>query len=89
VFAAQELAARLGNVVVPAILVVVSSVVMWMLLTVFAIALSQQPKIRRALLREISDYTSNAEAQAFAEEAARTGSAAPDPMFAADRKPPP
>ncbi|HEY0815199.1 MAG TPA: hypothetical protein VGE11_18165 [Pseudonocardia sp.] len=74
VFAAQELSARLGSVVIPAVLVVVSSVVMWMLLTVFAVALSQQPKIRRGLLREISDYTSNAEAEAFAQEAARTGS---------------
>jgi len=63
VFAAQVLAARLGSVVVPAILVVLSSAVMWLLLTVFAIALSQQPRIRRGLLREISDYTSNAEAR--------------------------
>jgi hypothetical protein len=31
---------------------------------------AQHPKIRRALLREIADYTSDAEALAYAEEAA-------------------
>jgi hypothetical protein len=50
---------------------------MWMLLTVFAVALSQQPKVHRALLREITDYTANAEAKAFAEEAARSSASAP------------
>ena len=87
VFAAQELAARLGSVVIPAILVVLSSAGMWLLLTVFAIALAQQPKIRGVLMREISDYTSNAEAHAFAEEAARTASTAPDVVDASVRKP--
>jgi hypothetical protein len=87
VFAAQELAARLDSVVVPAILVVLSSAVMWLLLTVFAIALSQQPKIRRVLLREISDYASNAEARAFAEEDARTASTVPQAAGASVRKP--
>jgi uncharacterized integral membrane protein len=70
-FAAQELSSPLGGAIVPAILVILSSVVMWLLLTVFAVALSQQPKVRRALLREIADYNSNAEGRAFAEEAAR------------------
>jgi hypothetical protein len=59
---------RLGNVLIPAILVVLSSVAMWLLLTIFAVALSQQPKVRRALMREIADYSSNAEARAFAAE---------------------
>jgi hypothetical protein len=68
VFAARELASRLGNVLIPAILVVLSSVAMWLLLTIFAVALSQQPKVRRALMREIADYSSNAEARAFAAE---------------------
>jgi hypothetical protein len=71
VFAAQQLASRLGEVIIPAILIVLSSVAMWLLLTVVAVALSQQPKIRRGLMREIADYTANAEARAFAEEAAR------------------
>lgn len=75
VFAAQEAAARLGNIVIPAILVLLSSFVMWLLLTIFAIALSQQPKVRRTLMREIADYKSNAEARAFAEEAARDAGA--------------
>ena len=70
VFAAQDLAQRLGETVIPVLLVVVSSLTMWFLLTVFAVALSQQPKVRRTLLREIADYTSNAEAQAYAAEAA-------------------
>ena len=73
VFAAQELATRLGSVVLPAILVVISSVSMWILLTIVAVALSQQPKIRRALMRELADYTSNAEARALAQEAERAG----------------
>jgi hypothetical protein len=68
VLAARELAARLGGPAVPAVLVVVSSAAMWLLLTVFAMALAQQPKIRRILLREIADYGSNAEARAFARE---------------------
>jgi hypothetical protein len=70
VFAAQDLAQRLGEAVIPAILVVISGIFMWFLLTVFAVALSQQPKVRRTLLREIADFNSNAEAQAFAAEAA-------------------
>jgi hypothetical protein len=45
------------------------SVVM-VLLTVFAVALSQQPKVRRTLQKEIADYQANAEARAFAAEQA-------------------
>lgn len=69
VFAAQQLTARLGSVVIPAILIILSSLTMWFLLTVFALALAEQPKIRRALMREIADYGSNAEARAYADEA--------------------
>ncbi len=69
VFAAQELAARIGGWVIPAIIVVLSSVAMWILLTVFAVALSQQPKIHRQLLKELADYTSNSEARALAKAA--------------------
>jgi hypothetical protein len=50
---------------------------MWLLLTIVAVAPSQQPKIRRGLLREIVDYTANVEARAFAEEAARARPSAP------------
>jgi len=76
VFAAQDLAQRLGEAVIPVILLVISGIFMWFLLTVFAVALSQQPKVRRTLLREIADYNSNAEAQAFAAEDAANGAEA-------------
>jgi hypothetical protein len=66
VFAAQEWASRLGSAVLPAIFVILSSVGMWVLLTIVAVALSQQPKIRRALMKELADYHSNGEAQAAA-----------------------
>lgn len=69
VFAAQELAERIGGWVLPAIIVVLSSIGMWILLTVFAVALSQQPKIHRKLLKELADYTSNSEARALAKAA--------------------
>ena len=36
-------------------------------------AVAQQLKIRRAFMREIADYTSNAEARAYAEEAEPRG----------------
>jgi len=54
-------------------------------LTVFATALSEQPKIRRALLREIADYNSNAEARAFAEEAAQAAATTPGSAGTAER----
>lgn len=63
VFAAKEWADRLGSAVLPAIFVILSSASMWLLLTIVAIALSQQPKIRRALLKELADHQSNVEAR--------------------------
>ena len=39
---------------------------MWVLLTIVAVALSQQPRIRRGLLKELADFSTNAEAQAAA-----------------------
>ncbi|MHC1559022.1 hypothetical protein ACR9E3_08695 [Actinomycetospora sp. C-140] len=56
VFAAQEWAERLGSSVLPAIFVIISSIGMWILLTVLAVALSQQPKVRLALMRELADH---------------------------------
>ena len=50
---------------------------MWILLTVLAVALSQQPKIRRVMQKEITDYKANAEALAFAAEQA-AAETAPD-----------
>jgi hypothetical protein len=75
VLAARALTERLGDAIIPGVLIVLSCITMWVLLTVFAVALSQQPKIRRTLQKEIADYRANAEASAFAAEqaaAART-----------------
>ena len=44
-YAAQALTARLGTAIIPAILIVLSCISMWILLTVFAVALAQQPKV--------------------------------------------
>jgi hypothetical protein len=57
VFAAQEWASRLGSAVLPAIYVILSSAAMWVLLTIVAVALSQQPGIRRRLTRELAGHT--------------------------------
>jgi hypothetical protein len=49
---------------------------------VFAVALAQQPKVRRTLQKEIADYQANAEARAFAAELAAAAAA---PATAAQR----
>ena len=82
VFAARALTERLGTAIIPGILIVLSCIGMWVLLTVFAVALAQQPKVRRTLQKEIADYQANAEARAFAAE--RAGAAAA-PATAAER----
>jgi hypothetical protein len=82
VYAAQALTQRLGTAIIPAILIVLSCISMWILLTVFAVALAQQPKVRRTLQKEIADYQANAEARAFAAEQA---AAAATPVTAARR----
>lgn len=58
---------------------------MWVLLTVFAVALAQQPKVRRTLQKEIADYQANAEARALAAEQAAAATAA----MAASKRPTP
>ena len=70
IFAAQDLANRLGSALLPAIIIIVSSAFMWILLTIVAAALAQQPKVHRLMQKEITDYKANAEALAFAEEEA-------------------
>jgi hypothetical protein len=70
IFAAQALTERLGTAIIPGVLIVLSCISMWILLTVFAVALAQQPKVRRTLQKEIADYQANAEARAFAAEQA-------------------
>jgi hypothetical protein len=84
VLAAQALTQRLGTAVIPAVLIVLSCIGMWVLLTVFAVALAQQPKVRRTLQKEIADYTANAEAQAFAAEQVTATAATPVPDDPAD-----
>ncbi|WP_326837451.1 hypothetical protein VSH64_21600 [Amycolatopsis rhabdoformis] len=68
--AAKTLTDRLGSVVLPGIAIVLSCLAMWVLLTVFAVALAQQPRVRRRLQRETADYRANAEAEAYAAEEA-------------------
>ena len=70
IFAAENLANRLGSALSRPIIIIVSSAFMWILLTVLAAALAQQPKVRRVMQKEIADYNGNAEAQAFAREEA-------------------
>jgi hypothetical protein len=76
VLAARALTERLGEAFIPGLLIVLSCIVMWVLLTVFAVALAQQPKVRRTLQAEIADYEANAEARAFAAEQAAATKAA-------------
>jgi hypothetical protein len=77
VFAARALTERLGSAWIPGVLIVLSCLTMWVLLTVFAVALAQQPKVRRTLQKEIADYSANAEARALAAEQAAAAAATP------------
>jgi small-conductance mechanosensitive channel len=80
VLAARALTERLGEAFIPGVLIVLSCLSYWVLLTVFAVALAQQPKVRRTLQKEIADYTANAESRAFAaEQAAAAAASAPAP----------
>ena len=85
VFAARALTERLGEAFIPGVLIVLSCTSMWVLFTVFAVALAQQPKVRRTLQKEIADYRANAEARAFAAEQAAAATA---PVTAAERPTP-
>ena len=79
VLAARALTERMGQAFVPGVLIVLSCIAMWVLLTVFAVALAQQPKVRRTLQKEIADYQANAEALAFAAEQAAAETADTSP----------
>ena len=70
ILAAENLANRLGSALIPAVIIIASSTFMWILLTVLATSLAQQPKVRRVMQKEIADYNNNAEALAFAREEA-------------------
>ena len=54
VLAATALAERLGEAFIPGLLIVLSCASRWVLLTVFAVALAQRPKVRRTLQKEIA-----------------------------------
>ena len=83
VYAAQALTAETGHGHHPGVLIVLSCISMWILLTVFAVALAQQPKVR-TLQKEIADYQANAEARALAAEQAAATAA---PATAAAKRP--
>jgi hypothetical protein len=87
VFAARALTERLGTAFIPGVLIVLSCIGMWILLTVFAVALAQQPKVRRTLQKEIADYQANAEASAFAAEQAAEQAAAAKVAMTATKQP--
>src|SRR6185503_15689865 len=87
VLAARALVDRLGEAFLPGVLIVLSCLSYWVLLTVFAVALAQQPKVRRTLQREIADYTANAEARAFAAEQAAEQAAATEDAMTATKQP--
>ena len=75
VLAARALTERMGQAFIPGVLIVLSCLSTWILLTVFAVALAQQPKIRRTL-QETADHQANAEANALAAEQAAAATAA-------------
>jgi hypothetical protein len=87
VLAARALTERLGEAFIPGVLIVLSCISMWILLTVFAVALAQQPKVRRTLQKEIADYQANAEASAFAAEQAAEQAAAAKAAMTATKQP--
>ena len=75
VLAATALAERLGEAFIPGLLIVLSCASRWVLLTVFAVALAQRPKVRRTLQKEIADCQANAEARALGAEQAAANTA--------------
>lgn len=56
VWAKRSMIEELGGVWVPVLMLVFSAFVLYLLLTVFAVSLADQPRIRRTLVREMIDY---------------------------------
>ena len=56
VWAKQSMIEELGGPWVPVLSLVTSAFVIYVLLTVVAVSLANQPRIRRALLREMIEY---------------------------------
>ncbi len=58
VWAKQAMITELGGVWVPVLMLTISALVTYLLLTVLAVSLADQPRVRRRLLREMIDYKS-------------------------------
>jgi hypothetical protein len=56
VWAKQSMIDELGGVTLPVLTLVLSGLLLYLLLTVLAVNLADQPRFRRALLREMVDY---------------------------------
>jgi hypothetical protein len=56
VWAKKSMIAEMGGLWVPVLMLVVSAFVSYLLLTIVAVSLAGQPRIRRTLLREMIDY---------------------------------
>ena len=56
VWAKESMIDELGGPLIPVLFLVLSAFVTYLLLTVLAVSLADQPRIRRALLREMIDY---------------------------------
>lgn len=56
IWAKQTLIEQIGGIWLPVLLLVASAVAMWVLLTVLAVALTGQPRVRRELIREMVDH---------------------------------
>lgn len=56
VWAKRSMIDELGGAWVPLVLLITSALLVYLLLTVLAVSLAQQPRFRRRLLREMVDY---------------------------------
>jgi hypothetical protein len=56
VWAKKSMIEEMGGLWVPVLMLIVSAFVSYLLLTVVAVSLADQPRIRRTLLREMIDY---------------------------------
>ena len=63
VWAKESMIAELGGITLPVLMLVLSALVLYLLLTVLAVSLADLPRIRRVLLREMVDYKSLAAAK--------------------------
>jgi hypothetical protein len=64
VWAKQSMIEDLGGPWVPTLMLIASALSAYLLLTVLAVGLADQPRVRRALLREMIDYKAAKAAQA-------------------------